>query len=91
MIFFADYKNGFGETDLYISFRKQNKWSHPINLGDKINSKVGEFCPSIDFKNKFFLFSRTEVVNGKRIENIYTCPLINLKLKKLKKLAEWQK
>lgn len=91
LIFFADYKNGYGDTDLYISFRKQNKWSYPINLGDKINSKIGELCPSIDFKNKLFLFSRTEVVNEKRIENVYSYPLKNLKLKKFKKLAKWEK
>ncbi|MEJ7693049.1 hypothetical protein [Daejeonella sp.] len=89
IIFFADYKNGFGDTDLYISFKKQNKWSYPINLGDEINSKIGEFCPSIDFKNKLFLFSRTEVVNGKRIENIYSYPLKNLEIRKLKKQAKW--
>lgn len=89
IIFFADYENGFGETDLYISFKKQNKWSNPINLGSEINSKIGEFCPSVDFNNKLFIFSRTEVVNGKRIENIYTYPLRKLRLNKLKKRANW--
>lgn len=89
IIFFADYENGYGDSDLYISFRGQDKWSYPINLGNEINSKIGEFCPSIDVKNKLFLFSRTEVVNGKRIENIYSYPLKNLKLKKLKKNAKW--
>lgn len=89
LIFFADYKDGFGDTDLYISFKKQNKWSYPINLGNDINSKIGEFCPSIDYKNKLFLFSRTEVIDGKRIENIYSYPLKKLKIRKLKKLAKW--
>lgn len=91
IIFFADYENGYGDTDLYISFKKQNKWSYPINLGDEINSKIGEFCPSIDLKNKLFLFSRTEVINGKRVENIFTYPLKKLHLKKLKKLSTWDK
>lgn len=89
IIYFADYKNGFGDTDLYISFKRKNRWSYPINLGPEINSKIGEFCPSIDFKNKLFLFSRTEVVNGKRIENIYSYPLKKLKIRKLKKQAKW--
>lgn len=89
IIYFADYANGFGDSDLYISFNKQNKWSYPINLGKEINSKVGEFCPSIDFKNGLFLFSRTEVVNGKRIENIYRYPLKKLNIRKLKRLAKW--
>lgn len=90
LIFFADYKEGFGETDLYISFRKDNKWSYPINLGSEINSKIGEFCPAIDFKNNLFLFSRTQVINGRRIENIYTYPLKQLGLERLRKLAKWK-
>lgn len=89
IIFFADYKNGFGETDLYISFKKRNKWSNPINLGNEINSKIGEFCPSIDLKNKLFVFSRTEVLNGKRVDNVYSYPLKKLNIRKLKKLAKW--
>jgi hypothetical protein len=89
IIFFADYKNGFGETDLYISFKKRNKWSDPINLGNEINSKIGEFCPSIDLKNKLFIFSRTEVLNGKRVDNVYSYPLKKLNIRKLKKLAKW--
>lgn len=56
IIFFVDYENGYGDTDLYVSFNKQNKWSYPINLGSEINSKIGEFCPSLDFKNKLFIF-----------------------------------
>ncbi len=91
IIFFADYENGYGESDLYISFQKQNKWSYPINLGNEVNTKIGEFCPSIDYKSKRFLFSRTEVVNGKRIENMYSYPLKKLKIKKLKRLAKWDK
>lgn len=89
IIFFADYKNGIGDTDLYISFKKKKKWSYPINLGNEINSKIGEFCPSIDFKNRLFIFSRTEVVNGKRVDNIYSYPLKQLNIRKLKKSAKW--
>lgn len=91
IIFFADYENGYGDTDLYISFKKQNKWSYPINLGSEINSKIGEFCPSLDFKNKLFLFSRTEVINGRRVENIFSYPLKKLNIRKLKKLSTWEK
>lgn len=89
IIFFADYTNGFGDSDLYISFKKQNKWSYPINLGSEINSKLGEFCPGIDFDGGLFLFSRTELINGKRKDNIYTYPLKKLKIRKLKRLAKW--
>jgi Tol biopolymer transport system component len=91
IIFFSDKTGGLGDTDLYISFNKNNKWSHPINLGNKVNSEIGEFCPSVDAKNKQFLFSRTKVVDGKRIENTYGIPLIDLNLKAMEKLAKWEK
>lgn len=91
IIFFADRKNGFGETDLYISFNKENKWSKPISLGKEINSAEGEFCPAIDFSNKRFLFSRTIVINGKRSDNMYTYPLKKLGIRNLRKQAEWAK
>lgn len=103
IIFFSDLKagivgndlyilnDGFGESDLYISFSKKGKWSHPINLGEKVNSKIGEFCPSIDYATKAFLFSRTEVIENKRVENIYTIPLKELGLKRLKRSAKWDR
>lgn len=89
IIFFSDKTGGLGDTDLYISFNKNNKWSHPINLGDKINSESSEFCPTIDIKNQRFLFSRTKVVDGKRIENMYSIPLKDLNIKGIKKWAKW--
>lgn len=55
------------------------------------NSKIGEFCPSIDYATKAFLFSRTAVIENKRVENIYTIPLEELGLKKLKRLARWDR
>jgi hypothetical protein len=103
IIFFSDLKagivgndlyilnGGFGESDLYISFSKKGKWSYPINLGEKVNSKIGEFCPSIDYATKAFLFSRTEVIENKRVENIYTIPLKELGLKRLKRSAKWDR
>ncbi|MES2811132.1 MAG: hypothetical protein V4670_01570 [Bacteroidota bacterium] len=89
IIFFSDKIGGLGDTDLYISFNKNNKWSHPINLGDKVNTETSEFCPNIDFKKQQFLFSRTKVIDGKRIENMYSIPLKDLNLKEMKKLAKW--
>lgn len=90
LIFASRRANGLGETDLYISFNKEGEWSFPINLGEKINTAISEFCPNIDLKNRRFLFSRTKVKsNGFRIENIYSIPLKKLGLKKLKKMAKW--
>ncbi|WP_422861413.1 TolB family protein [Flagellimonas sp. W118] len=89
LIFISSREGGFGNADLYVSFRKNNKWSQPMNLGNRINTEVSEFCPTIDLKNKRFFFSRTIIDNEKRIENIYSMSLRKLHLKKLRKQAKW--
>jgi len=46
-LFFASNKpnSGFGESDIYMSVRKDAKWGEPINLGDKVNSAYDEMFP----------------------------------------------
>lgn len=91
LIFASRSIEGFGEVDLYITFRRGNRWSYPINLGRTVNSKVAEFCPNMDVKNKRFLFSRTVITeDDQRLENMYSIPFKELKLQKLKKEARWE-
>lgn len=89
LIFFSDRDGGFGNSDLYISFKKKNSWSIPINLGSNINTVDSEFCPTIDLSSGYFSFSRTKVTGQRRIENIYLVKLKDMKLKKLKKQAKY--
>ncbi|MCL6273112.1 hypothetical protein M3P19_03775 [Muricauda sp. 2012CJ35-5] len=92
LIFISNRDGGYGNTDLYISFKnKDDFWSTPQNLGDFINTKASEFCPTIALKTKRFLFSRTIIQNEIRIENIYELPLRKLQLKKKRKQAIWPK
>jgi hypothetical protein len=73
LIYFSTNPEGSGDVDLYISFNEKGTWSKPINLGDVINSKVGEFCPFVHEKEKKLYFSRTEELpNKKRKENLYS-------------------
>lgn len=73
IIYFSSNPEGFGDVDLYISFNEKGNWTKPINLGDKINTKVGEFCPFVHEKEKKLYFSRTEEFpNKKRKENLYS-------------------
>ena len=46
-LFFASNKpnSGFGESDIYMSVRKDGKWGNPINLGDKVNSPYDDMFP----------------------------------------------
>lgn len=71
IIYFSTDKNGLGEVDLYISFRKKGKWTTPINLGSPINSNIAEFCPFVHEKEKRLYFTRQEKQGDRFIENIY--------------------
>ncbi len=51
--------NGFGDNDLYISFRQQDgSWGAAINLGDKINTDAEEGGAYITPDGKYFFFGR---------------------------------
>jgi hypothetical protein len=56
-------EDSYGSTDYYIIFRDKNdNWSRPVNLGDKINTKSGrEYSAYVSPDGKFFFFmsSRT--------------------------------
>ncbi len=50
--------DGFGGGDLYISYRDANKvWSHPKNLGSKINSDQLDYCPVVSLDGKYLFFT----------------------------------
>jgi hypothetical protein len=69
-------EDSFGGTDYYIVFRNDDdKWSQPINLGDKINTEgTREYSAYISPDNKylFFMSSRTnpDIDFNKRIPSL---------------------
>lgn len=48
-----------GGCDLYISFRRNGKWSSPINMGPKINTRYWESQPALSPDNRTLYFSST--------------------------------
>lgn len=51
-------EGGFGGTDIYVSFKKNEQWETPINLGEKINSSQYEVAPRISNDGKILFFDR---------------------------------
>ena len=50
--------DGFGEGDLYISFRgPEGSWSPLKNMGSTINSDKRDFCPMVTPDGKYLFFS----------------------------------
>jgi len=45
LIFVSDMPGGFGKTDIYISFKNEDGWSTPKNLGSTINTFGDEMFP----------------------------------------------
>jgi outer membrane protein OmpA-like peptidoglycan-associated protein len=66
--------DGFGNCDIYVSFKKDEKWSEPINLGEIINSSSSEKQPSIspDGRTLYFISNRA---GGKGGFDIYSSQL----------------
>ena len=71
LLYFSTDSTGFGEVDLYISFRKNGKWTKGKNLGKPINSVLAEFCPFYHTQEKRLYFSRQEKLADRMLENLY--------------------
>jgi Tol biopolymer transport system component len=56
LYFCADYDNSKGGFDIYLVKKEQEGYAKPVNLGESINTKSGEFHPFIDPNEKYILF-----------------------------------
>jgi hypothetical protein len=75
MIFDAERPSGFGECDLYISFKENGVWTESYNLGSKINTEMCEMTASVSPDGKYLFFHR----GGEDIGNIYWVDFIQVK------------
>lgn len=54
-------EDGYGGSDLYISFQAKNgSWLPAINMGDKINTELSESSGHVTDDGKYLFFSRGE-------------------------------
>lgn len=73
LIFDSEREDGFGDTDLYISFKqKDGSWGTAINMGNKINTSGAERGGSVSPDGNYFFFnsSVTYWVDAKIIEEL---------------------
>ncbi len=54
LYFISDMPGGFGGTDIYSCVWKNDMWSQPKNLGNKVNSFGNEMFPSINGDKLYF-------------------------------------
>ena len=75
-------KGGYGDADLYISFRqKDGSWGTSINLGETINTEFAEAYGSITPDGKYFFFHRGYGGNRADIYWVDATVIMNLKHK----------
>ncbi len=72
LIWDAEKEGGYGNQDLYISFRqKDGSWGAGINLGDKINTALNDTGARVTPDGKYLFFNRAR--------DIYWVDFIQLK------------
>jgi hypothetical protein len=54
MFFASDRQGGYGGYDIYISYRQNESWTFPINLGPAVNTPGDEIAPFFDGTNLYF-------------------------------------
>jgi hypothetical protein len=64
LIFCSTKSSGFGEDDLYATFRRRDgSWTEPVNMGEDFNSSASENRPFITPDGKYFFFTSTKSGN----------------------------
>jgi hypothetical protein len=61
IIFCSIRKEGFGQGDLYISFKdKEGDWTKAKNMGTLINTEGHELCPFVTMDGKYFFYTSNQ-------------------------------
>ena len=61
IIFCSTRESGFGQGDLYISFKNSDdSWSKAINMGKEINTQHYEYCPFVTKNGKYLLYTSSQ-------------------------------
>ncbi len=58
LIFDGKRTSGFGDCDLYISFKENGVWTEAYNLGANINTEMCEMTASVSPDGKYLFFHR---------------------------------
>jgi len=70
LIWDSEREGGFGDSDLYISFRqKDGSWGPAINMGEAVNTNKWEAYATVTSDGKYILFNR-RIDNGTTYDNM---------------------
>ncbi|MEM9983016.1 MAG: hypothetical protein AAF734_11010, partial [Bacteroidota bacterium] len=61
IIFCSTREGGFGQGDLYISFKQADStWSKAVNMGKAINTSQYEYCPFVTKDGKYLFYTSNQ-------------------------------
>lgn len=71
---YGENRIGFGSCDLFMSEKRGNTWSEPVNLGNPVNTSMWETQPSFssDGRTLYFIRGYTDRFSVYH-QDIYTC------------------
>ncbi|MBW6536060.1 MAG: OmpA family protein [Mariniphaga sp.] len=69
--------DGMGSCDIYYAFRKNGRWSKPVNAGKPLNTSSWEAQPSISSDGRFLYFSGNRP-GGKGEKDIWRAELLEI-------------
>ncbi len=58
----------FGDFDIYKSYRIDNQWSEPKNIGPLVNGAGSEYYFTIDSKSEYLYYARSEADDPKNLD-----------------------
>ena len=79
MIFQSRRPDGFGETDIYISFREGDAYGAPINVGTPINSPIYETAATITPDGNYMFYTVVGPGHPSQVYWVSTTALTKLK------------
>lgn len=78
MIFCSTRTNGFGQGDLYVSFKNSDgSWSQAQNLGEEVNTQYYEYCPFVTKDGKYLFYTSNQDIYWVSTEIIYNKKQVN--------------
>ncbi len=70
MLFYSTREGGYGEADLYVSFRNDGKWTPAQNLGPVVNTEEWEYNASVSRDGKTMFFGQSGNINAIPLEAV---------------------
>ena len=63
---------GFGNSDVFISYRQNGNWTVPKNLGPAINTRAREYSPRVTPDGKWLIFTSERGMSSETREKPFT-------------------